>query len=380
MFRRNGRYDHWLEPWPPKHPVPLSAEGHRTVQMAAELARGATWQEAPRESPVLEKRRRAWLTRKIEAAAPDLRTLQTWDQAYELFGVLRQGARDVNDARFIRTFVWQFAVGVLEGRERPVRGNLRSVWYRELRAVLFRLKLLEHNDDPGDDASVDEVRLGKPTYRGTYLLDLMEDAFQQMFLAGFFRYSDLQVYDARENFWVLGKERAGVVFFTEKEGLYWLCREIQARFGVTVIASRGSPIWITVDYVVAALRRRGVSKVLLVCLSDFDPWGYDMGRQVQEKFADPAFGLRRVGVDILTGLALFTPERLESSKRYLLVGHEKPQDPVHRFVMAWVARTGGIGGEPYGIHVDHAEPDRVLKAFERWLEERTVRRVPVEAE
>ena len=72
MFRRNGRYDHWMKPWPPKHPVPLSAEGHRTVQMAAELARGATWQEVPRESPVLEKRRRAWLTRKIEATAPDL--------------------------------------------------------------------------------------------------------------------------------------------------------------------------------------------------------------------------------------------------------------------------------------------------------------------
>ena len=128
-------------------------------------------------------------------------------------------------------------IGVLEGRERPVRGNLRSVWYRELRAVLFRLKLLEYNDDPGDDSSVEEVRLGKPTYRGAYLLDLMEDAFQQMFLAG----------------------------------------------------------------------------------------------------------------------------------------HPEPEDPVHRFVMARVARTGGSHGEPYGIHVDHAEPHLVLEAFERWLKDRAVR-------
>ena len=373
MLRRNGRYEAWVEAWPPEHPFPISAEGQRTLQIHALLQQGVAWQAVPQASPVLEERRRNWLTRKIHPSAPDLRTLQTWDQAYALFGVVRNGNRDVNDARFIRTFVWQFVIGVLEGRERPVRGNLRSVWYRELRAVLFRLKLLEYNDDPGDDSSVEEVRLGKPTYRGAYLLDLMEDAFQQMFLAGFFRYQDLQVYDARENFWVLGKERAGIVFFTEKEGLYWLCREIQARFGVTVIASRGSPIWITVDYLVAALRRRGVSKVLLVCLSDFDPWGYDMGRQVQEKFSDPVFELRRVGVDVLTQLSLFTPERLESSKRYLLIAHPKPEDPVHRFVMAWVARTGGIHGEPYGIHVDHAEPHLVLEAFERWLKDRAVR-------
>lgn len=372
MIRRNGRYDAWLEAWPPEHPSALSTEGQRTLQLAGMLQQGVAWQTDLEQSPILEKRKRDWLTRKVNPTAPDLRTLQTWDEAYALFGVVRKGARDVNDAKFIRTFVWQFVVGVLGGRERPVRGNLRSVWYRELRAVLFRLKLLEYNDDPGDDGTVDEVRLGKPTNRGAYLLDVMEEAFQQMFLAGFFRYSDLQVYDARENFWVLGKERAGIVFFTEKEGLYWLCREIQARFGVTVIASRGSPIWITVDYMVAALRRRGVSNVLLVCLSDYDPWGYDMGRQVQVKFADPVFDLRRVGMDMLTRLSLFSPQRLESSKRYLLVGHPDPKDPVHEFVMAWVARTGGIHGEPYGIHVDHAEPNLVLEAFERWLKERTV--------
>lgn len=368
MFRRNGRFDSWLGPWHPGDVEELSDEGRRMLVIARAAASGATWQAgAPDSSPLLEERKKVWLAKRINPTAPDLRTLQTWEEAFTHFGVVRRGRRDVNDARFIRTFIWQFVVGVLEGRERPVRGNLRSVWYRELRMVLFHLKLLEYSDDPGDESDTEEEQVGRRSYRGNYLLDLMEDAFQEMFLAGFFRYSDLQVYDARENFWSLGKDRAGIIFFTEKEGLFWLCREIQSRFGVTVVASRGSPIWITVDYMVAALRRRGISNVRLVCLTDYDPWGYDMGRQIQEKYSDPVFGLRRVTVDVLTSLSLFTPERLGTSKRYLLVGHQDPKDPVREFVMEWVKTTGGIHGEPYGIHVDHAEPHLVLEAFERWM-------------
>jgi hypothetical protein len=191
----------------------------------------------------------------------------------------------------------------------------------------------------------------------------MEDAFQEMFLAGFYRYADLDVYDARENFWSLGPRRAAVVFFTEKEGLYWLCRALAEQHGVTVMASRGSPIWVTVDYLADALRRRGVKHVIVVCLCDHDPWGYDMGRQIREKFSDPVFGFSSVEAKILTELSLFTPERIESSKRYLAET---------TFVQTWVRVTGGIYNEPYGIHVDHAEPDRVLAHFTEWLEGRRI--------
>ena len=82
MIRRNGRYDAWLEAWPPEHPSTLSAEGQRTLQLAAMLQQGMAWQAALEQSPILEKRKRDWLTRKVNPTAPDLRTLQTWDQAY----------------------------------------------------------------------------------------------------------------------------------------------------------------------------------------------------------------------------------------------------------------------------------------------------------
>ena len=325
-------------------------------------------------APLTAERRRRWLEERIRLDAPDVRTLQTREEALAWFPRRARGRPDVNDAWLIRTFTWQLVLRILAGEERPVRGNLRSMWYRELRKILLRLGLMTPEDDipasgPAVALRVNGVLAPQPrgTDRGKYLLDLLEDAFQEMFLAGFFRYADLEVYDARENFWTLGVSRGNIVFFTEKEGLYWLCREIQARFDVTIVASRGSPIWITVDYLRAVLRRRNYANLWVVCLTDFDPWGHAIARQARSKLADPVNGFRNVRMHVLTHLGLFTPERLQGSKRYLLTGHEGEGDPVRTVVERWVEETGGIGGEPYGIHVDHAEPHLVVEGFAQWL-------------
>lgn len=367
------RYLDWTQPWSPGFsPARLSQRALLTLQEAG-LGAGLLSPEKPH--PVLAERRQRWLEKRIVRTAPDIRQLATQEEALRYFGQTSQGKPDVNDALLIRTFVWQFVTRVLAGEERPIRGNLRSVWYRELRLLLLRLGLIHPDDEPRDPGTssfsikVDGASAPRPkgTDRGKYLLDLLEKAFQEMFLAGFYRYADLEVYDARENFWNLGRSRGNIVFFTEKEGLFWLCRQIQALFDVTIIASRGSPIWITVDYVARVMRRRGYSSVRVVSLSDFDPWGFAMGGQVRSKFADPVTGFRRVSLENLTRLELFTEERLQRAKRYLLTGHEDPKDPVRTVVEEWVKLTGGIYGEPYGIHVDHAEPHLIVDAFERWL-------------
>lgn len=373
LVKQPERYLEWTRPWSPGPPPErLSGRGLRTLQEAG-LASGAL---PPGEAdPVLAERRRRWLEKRIVRDAPEVRQLASREEALRHFGQGARGRADVNDALLIRTFVWQFVTRVLAGQERPIRGNLRSVWYRELRLVLLRLGLIHPDDEPRDpEASPFAIPVAgalaprpRGTDRGKYLLDLLEQGFQEMFLAGFFRYADLEVYDARENFWSLGRSRGNILFFTEKEGLFWLCRRIQALFDVTILASRGSPIWITVDYLSRVLRRRGYSSLRVVALSDFDPWGYAMGGQVRSKFADPVNGFRRVTLENLTRLELFTEERLQRAKRYLLAGHEDPGDPVRTLVEEWVQLTGGIGGEPYGIHVDHAEPPLILAAFERWL-------------
>ncbi len=380
--KHSGRYRDWTQPWSSQHGTPetLSPEALRTLQ---EAGRRVSDQDADRQaqtSPVLEKRRERWLKVRVHREAPDVRSLETRADALRYFSQTFRDKVDVNDARLIRTFIWQFVVRVLAGQERPIRGNLRSVWYRELRSILLRLGLLHPEDVPADpEAAQCRISVGRRiasrplgTDRGRYLLDLLEDAFQEMFLAGFFRYQDLQVYDARENFWSVGRNRGNIIMFTEKEGLFWLCKELQARFDVTILASRGSPIWITVDYLSQVLRRRDYSNLRLVCLTDYDPWGDDIARQAHEKFSDPVNGFRKVSLKVLTQLNLFTEERLHKSKRYLLAGHESPDDPVRTVVESWVKRTGGIAGEPYGIHVDHAEPYLITQAFERWLKEESL--------
>lgn len=369
--RNHRRYRNWGRPWRPAS-LELSAEGLRTLALNGLVAEdvAAKILASPLAAEIDERRRR-FLEKRVNRAAPDVRTLNSWSDAFTHFGVTRKnGTRDVNDAMLIRTFIWQFVVRVLAGQERPVRGNLRSIWYRELRTILLRLQVMGANDEPAELTAGGLVK-SVGTTRGNYLLDLMEDAFQEMFLAGFYRYSDLDVYDARENFWALGPRRAAVVFFTEKEGLYWLCRLLAEEHGVTVMASRGSPIWVTIDYLAATLYRRGVRHVVVVCLCDHDPWGYDMARQIREKFQDPVFGFTSVEAKILTELSLFTPERIEAAKRYLL-GGQKPGSAIASLVEAWRIVTGGIYNEPYGIHVDHAEADRILAHFAEWLAGRRV--------
>ena len=375
-MKHGDRQQAWLQPWVPGEPPGggLSNRGLLTLQEAGLAVAPAKPHSLP---PILEKRRQRWLQSRINREAPDVRQMQTREEALRFFPRTVGGRKDVNDAQLIRTFVWQFVVRVLAGQDRPIRGNLRSVWYRELRLLLLRLGLIHPGDEPRDPSTaslslrVDGRAAPRPTGtdRGKYLLDLLEHGFQEMFQAGFFRYADLEVYDARENFWSLGRTRGNIIFFTEKEGLYWLCRQIQAQYDVTIIASRGSPIWITIDYLSGVLRRRNYSNIRVAGLTDFDPWGYGIGGQVQSKFADPVNGFRRVDLHPLTNLSLFTEERLQRAKRYLLAGHEQEDDPVRTVVEEWVRLTGGINGEPYGIHVDHAEPNLVVDAFDRWLKE-----------
>ncbi|MFH0802171.1 MAG: hypothetical protein V2A78_07280 [bacterium] len=35
----------------------------------------------------------------------------------------------------------------------------------------------------------------------------------------------------------------------------------------------------------------------------------------------------------------------------------------------WMKLTGGINEEPYEMHIDHAEPDRVEAAVDKWFKE-----------
>lgn len=337
-----GKYAHWLEPWTPPPPV--------KAFVADPL-------------DLFDPEQREWLRRRVDLEAPDLRLI-TREELWERERMLRKehDAIGINDSLFILTFVFQWYLRWRQGAEPPLRGNLRSFWYRHLSRQLERLGLLE----PPRGVSVSA--LGGD--RGRYLLKTMENAFEELHLSRFFRYRDIEVYDQRERFRRVGDQRRHILY-TEKEGLFWFLLEMHDLYDITVFASRGSASWIDVDYLVADLERYRVRNLVVATLTDYDPWGATIGRTFGDKLRrHPTWKFRNIDDVSLTAVDLFDPERIPHIRRYLLKDHEDPNDPVHRFVMDWVAAGGGINGEPYGLHVDNVEWPLARARVDQWVKGR----------
>ncbi|MEQ8191833.1 MAG: hypothetical protein ABRQ39_27965 [Candidatus Eremiobacterota bacterium] len=289
----------------------------------------------------------------------------------------------VNDARLIRTFIWQSYLMIKSDELEPMKGNMRTFWYRELGPFLKYHGLYEEDRFEGeklpvevakiieDDSRDDEARVKeferafKGQGRELYLLDKMSKSFDEFVLNSFFRFKgEFEFQDPREAFRIIGVKKPRYIFFTEKEGLFWFCKEIAKTYGISAVASHGEPGYLTMEYFSDALKAKGVRNVEIGALTDYDPWGYNIARTFGKKMKTPIFGFG-VNTTFLTTLDLFTPYTIEHKKRFL----GNVSDSKLSQVEEWVKKTGGINGEQYGIHVDNAEMDKVRDAIKNWLKQ-----------
>jgi len=338
-----GRFEDWLKPWRPAgRPDPS-----RFRETPGEPA------IPPESLEQFTKAQRSFLRRRVRLQAPDLRKIT----AAELPTYF---ARDkgISSSAFILTFVFQYFVRLKANLEGPIRGNIRSFWYRKMARQLERLGLL---DSPG---GLSVTRTGS---RGRYMLKTMENSFETLFKQGFFRYKDLEVFNHREKFRLMGRKEKRHLLYVEKEGMFWLCEEAHAKHSLHVYASRGSASWLDVDYLGEAISNLAVRNLYVGAMTDYDPWGVFIAQQIQKKLEHPVFGFRKINLAVLTSLDLFDPDIIDANKRYLLKGHEGKDDPVRKIVEEWVAQGGGINGEPYGIHMDFADRERTHRRITNWL-------------
>lgn len=338
-----GKYEDWLKPWRPTGSPDRSQFRETPGEPAI----------PPDSLDQFTKAQRAFLERRVRLQAPDLRKI-TAAQLPTYF----ERAGGISSSAFILTFVFQYFVRFKAQLEEPIRGNIRSFWYRKMARQLERLGLL---DSPG---GLSVTRVGP---RGRYLLKTMENAFETLFRQDFFRYKDLEVFNHREKFRRMGRENKRHLFYVEKEGMDWLCEEAHEKHSVHTYASRGSASWLDVDYLGEAIAKLSVRNLNVGAMTDFDPWGVFISQQIQSKLQHRIFGFRKINLATLTTLDLFEPDVIELNKRDLLKGHEGADDPIRKIVEEWVRQGGGINGEPYGIHVDHATPARMHKRIEQWL-------------
>jgi len=300
---------------------------------------------------------RDFLARRFPLYCPDMRVIEK-SQLSDHFH-REGGLGDINDSAIIMAFIVQYYVRFREKKDASVRGNLKSFWYRKVSKLMERLGRVENQTN---GLSVRGL-LG----RGRYLLKTMEDTFEQLFRIGLYHYEELDIYNQREKFQLYGRKEKRHLFYVEKEGMFWVCQNVNTRFSCHAFASRGSGSWIDVDYLSKAIGKLGTRTLYIAALTDYDPWGVFIARQIRKKFESELFNFRNVHLEILTTLDLYDPQTLHDEKRYLLANHHDPKDPVNKVVMKWVQAGGGINGEPYGIYSDHVNQELLMERVEQWI-------------
>lgn len=341
-----------------------------------------------------DKKKRHWLGSHVTWDADDVTTM-TADQIRENFPY-RESSPGVNDSQLARTLIWQSWNKIRSGEMQPIKGNLRSFWYREYEPFYVKLGMLSnHWEEPEEpEAAAERNSLPPPAKwvalmsematlsnfsmlddekrhalqwfnsksgRPTYLLNLMTQSFDQFVINRIFHFQDeFQFEDPRRNFRRIGKLRARILLCTEKEGLYPLVSGFAAKNGISAMASHGESHWLSMSYMADDLEKNGVARVLLGALTDYDPFGYTIAENFAEKLT--VFGFK-VDLTHLTTPDLFTPAQLVRGKRDFAGMDKGRQTQIDK----WFKKTKGINGERAGIHLDLADWPAIEKVADKWL-------------
>lgn len=297
----------------------------------------------------------------------------------------------INDTQLLSTIIWQSYLKIRAKELGAMNGNLRSFWYKVIGPFYKHHNILVTDEGPAlfwdslglsvDDfieAIAESGRRGFEVFgrgkgggRELYIQNRMGVCFDDFVSEGFFRFQDeFGFKDPRADFSIVGRKIPRLIFYTEKEGLWYLCREIEKEYKISVMASQGEPGLLTLEYFTDKLRARGVKNIELCAFTDYDPWGFNIAGQACAKFGKSIFGFTSVKLTHLTSLSLFRPEIIEYAKRDLTTVSAKKMTQVNK----WLADGYGIPGpdgtrEPYGMHIDLADMDLVRKAVKKWFKE-----------
>ena len=376
------------------------------------------WKEVEKRFlDTLDEPARSWVRRHVDISPGNDLALKKREELIEMFPgkakeVEGKKRKTLKDTALIMTLAWQIAMRI-RAKEYPyVDGNLRTAWYRYFEPLYVGKDLLE--SDVGED--IDAVKLLMPEVlqdllkveepgirrgmrdlqelfsgggrkglsgavrrayervdkaaRERYITNTMTGAFDAFVLKGIFQFKrDFGFVDPRESFRIIGQSRPRVIFFTEKEGLWWLCTYMAKKHKITAVASQGEPSLLAMEYLVEKLKRLRVKSVEVGAFTDYDPWGFLIAENFAEKLGEGVFfGKENVALTRLNGsqadlAKLFTKAELERGKRDLTMYSQYKQTQVRD----WMNKTGGINGEPFGIHVDLAKPNTLKEVADGWV-------------
>ncbi len=364
------------------------------IILSVKAVQSVTWEETAKEFlAALPEKSRSWVAEKVDLHAPLLQDLHHKKAAYKI-GYDPEQHR-FSAARLLRTLVWQSHARILCGEIQPVNSNIRSFYYHYSQPLFTELDLFQElQETPGYKQvveSIPEVTPDNPRYEKfcewlrqagidlkttnpmqllhnavitrNYLSDLTEEAIAAFIKQRIFKYTKpWEFTDHNEHFHKLGLAHSGLVFATEKTGLWSIYAERYAnQYGISAIASQGNPSWLSIEILSDEIKARGTTNVRIGVLCDYDPGGFTIAQDFKKKFE--VLGLKVQKLTILTTLAMFSERDLASNADDLTSLGRGQKTRADR----WFQKTNGINGRKAGIHVDQAIPHCVDQVVRKWV-------------
>ncbi len=266
----------------------------------------------------------------------------------ELLKNFGKSAKTLNKSLFIKNVIWQ-TFEKLQAGETPFDiGNLRSFWYY--------IKDTMHKAGAAK---------GDP-----YLI--VSEMFMLMVKAGLFKYSDFGFDDDdKGNRWH-ARRHPQIILFAEKTAYNDLMQEVNRDFDITTICTGGQSSYLSIEYFVDELRRRGVdlaARFYIFSIVDFDPAGDIIATRFVENLQDN--GIKNIAVfpgefykhfrrqDIVIPANMTKEQR---KKVYRLPLHVRKSG----LAAKWAAKTGGVNGKKgimHGIETIVMPKVQVMKIF-----------------
>lgn len=244
-------------------------------------------------------------------------------------------------ARVIKNIIWQVYERIQAGTQPPITGNIRTFWYQWVKPVL------SHLPDYGD-AKTDpyEAVIGTFTH---LVLDLK-----------LFRYADFDFTDENWENRRIGTSRPEVLVFAEKAGWIRFLRELHEEWGVSVLALKGLPSALTSEYTASHITSAIKSErpIRLIGIVDYDPAGDIVANSFRAQLK--GVGLARSTLTTIIHPKHYTRDEIKIFK-FPLPKKEKTK------LNAWLRKTGGIDGKPYGLESESMPLERVKALIQRLI-------------
>ena len=151
-----------------------------------------------------------------------------------------------------------------------------------------------------------------------------------------------------------------IILFTEKDTVFQVVEDIAAVFGIAALSGSGEPSHAATEHLVRSMVKNpnfGTSnKIWIFSLTDYDPSGYDIAKNLMEQVRKVASSFDIL--DVYHQRLGLIPEQLSPEER-----EENKYSPKGKGLANWMIDTGGIDGEAYGLELDALPISRIRELF-----------------